>query len=88
MSKERQEAGGGLEAEEERTVFDFSGQDNLVPLEGGRETIFVNAAWMTMKKRAVKDRNYPFQIVLDLGELHGSLDRAPSTRKRSEINIV
>ncbi|OQU98472.1 hypothetical protein CLAIMM_04257 [Cladophialophora immunda] len=69
MSKERRQASGDRERHEEHTVFDFSGQGVLAPLDEGEETVFVNAAWMTMKKRAVTDRNPPFQILLDFASV-------------------
>lgn len=39
-------------------VYDFT---NLTP---GKETVFINAAWMTMEKGKVEKRNKP--IVIDL----------------------
>jgi len=39
-------------------VYDFT---NLIP---GKETVFINAAWMTMEKGKVEKRNKP--IVIDL----------------------
>jgi hypothetical protein len=51
---------------EERREFDFSegGVDRAI--ERGKETIFVNAGWMTMEKRKVERRNPPFVITLPL----------------------
>ncbi|ORY01422.1 Metallo-dependent phosphatase-like protein [Clohesyomyces aquaticus] len=41
--------------------------DNSLPsLEVGKETLFVNASWMTMKKRKVEERNFPLDISLRL----------------------
>lgn len=48
---------------EDRQEFDFSENDNG-PLEARKETVFVNAGWMTMEKRKVEKRNPPFVITL------------------------
>lgn len=50
--------------------FDFSeAGKGEGALETGKETLFVNAAWMTHQKRAVTERNMPFVITLLLGGL-------------------
>lgn len=63
-SKERQEAEG--ENIPIQRDFDFSGHGSEAKLEVGQETIFVNAAWMTMKKAIIETRNPPFVITLQL----------------------
>jgi len=35
-------------------------------LEVGKETVFVNAGWMTMAKTTTEERNPPFVVVLQL----------------------
>jgi hypothetical protein len=51
---------------ETRFAFDFSGNGDRRKLEAGRETVFVNAAWMTAKRRAVVERNHPITITMAL----------------------
>jgi hypothetical protein len=46
--------------------FDFTGNGEFESIDIGKETIFVNAAWMTMKKRAIQYRNQPFVVTVDL----------------------
>lgn len=47
--------------------FDFSGRGCLYrKAEYGNETIFVNAAWMTTKKRQVEHRNHPIVVTIPL----------------------
>jgi hypothetical protein len=46
--------------------FDFSETGPYGGVRRGEETLFVNAAWMTMKKTAVPQRNMPFAIRLPL----------------------
>lgn len=51
-----------------KSTFSFTGSKpgSLPPLEVGKETLFVNAAWMTMKKRTVEKRNLPIVIELQI----------------------
>ena len=49
------------------TEYNFSGEGSETPLQPGRDTIFVNAAWMTGRKREVINRNDPAVIVVVLG---------------------
>jgi hypothetical protein len=63
-SKERQEAED--ESVPMRRDFDFSGRGPDTILEVGQETVFVNAAWMTMKKTATTYRNPPFVVTVRL----------------------
>lgn len=51
---------------EDRQTFDFTAAGVDGAIEKGKETIFVNAAWMTMEKRKVERRNPPFLITLPL----------------------
>jgi hypothetical protein len=51
---------------EEKTSFDFSRDGSDGPIIQGEQTIFVNAAWMTMQKRAIQKRNTPFVVTLGL----------------------
>ena len=51
---------------EERQEFDFSTGGVDQAIKRGKETVFVNAGWMTMEKRKVKRRNPPFVITLPL----------------------
>lgn len=46
--------------------YDFSGKDSEPPLRLGRDTVFVNAAWMTGRKREVPDRNDPKVITINV----------------------
>ena len=46
--------------------FDFSGEGDQAALRLGIDTVFVNAAWMTGRKREVPDRNDPAVITLRL----------------------
>lgn len=64
MSKERQEA-EKIEAPM-KTAFDFTGNGEEKRLEVGKETVFVNAGWMTMKKSQWEYRNPPFVVTLAL----------------------
>ncbi|KAK4938869.1 hypothetical protein LTR10_020775 [Elasticomyces elasticus] len=50
----------------EGQIFDFSGRSRDVAIGRGEETIFVNAAWMTMQKRKSEKRNTPFLITIPL----------------------
>ena len=45
--------------------FDFSGDCSESELIPGRDTVFVNAAWMTGRKREVAERNDPCVITLN-----------------------
>jgi len=65
LSKERKEK-QGLDEPETRSIFDFSGAGNLAKLDARQETLFVNAAWMTGRKRDVEDRNQPIAITVTL----------------------
>ena len=47
--------------------YNFSGEGREPPLHPGRDTVFVNAAWMTGRKREVADRNDPAIITIVLG---------------------
>jgi len=50
-----------------RNAFDFSGSvEELGKAEQGKETIFVNAAWMTTRKRQIEERNRPIAITVTL----------------------
>ncbi|KAK3997907.1 Metallo-dependent phosphatase-like protein [Cladorrhinum sp. PSN332] len=49
-----------------KSEFDFSGDGEEERLVRGKETLFVNAGWMTMKKNATDYRNPPFVITLSL----------------------
>lgn len=54
--------------------FDFSEPGGAVVegeerLEAGKETVFVNAAWMRHEKRAVTERNTPFVMTLPVSGL-------------------
>ena len=49
---------------EEQQEFDFSGNGPLGSIAPGKETIFVNVAWMTMQKTTIVKRSPPFAIVL------------------------
>jgi hypothetical protein len=65
LSKERK-LEQNLDLPETQSVFDFSGigiHDKVYP---GKETIFVNAAWMTMKKAQIEERNQPLVITMSL----------------------
>jgi hypothetical protein len=55
-----------LSKSEGKTSFDFSENGSDAPIKLGEQTIFVNAAWMTMKKRADPKRNSPFVVSLGL----------------------
>jgi hypothetical protein len=46
--------------------FDFTESGPYGGVRPREETIFVNAAWMTMKKAAVPQRNMPFVVILPL----------------------
>ena len=48
------------------SIFDFTETGPYGGVTRGQETIFVNAAWMTMKKSAVLQRNMPFVVILPL----------------------
>ncbi|KAF7343465.1 Metallo-dependent phosphatase-like protein [Mycena venus] len=61
--RKRQE---GLEGPETRCEFNFSSQGVEEAVDIGRETVFVNAAWMTTKKTKVEDRNMPIVVTLTL----------------------
>jgi hypothetical protein len=52
-----------------RREFDFSGHGGEAKLEVERDTVFVNAAWMTHDKRKVTERNMPIVITLPLSVL-------------------
>jgi hypothetical protein len=67
MSKERKEA-FELTGPEFCSDFDFSGFGEHPKLLAKNETLFVNAAWMTTKKRKVQDRNQPISVTLPLEE--------------------
>jgi len=56
------------EAEEARldSDFEFSGLGNEAEIEHWKETVFVNAAWMTMRRVAIVARNPPFSMTLRL----------------------
>jgi len=41
--------------------WDLSGEDS----SAGQETLYVNASWMTMKKRKIKGRNMPIVITIE-----------------------
>jgi hypothetical protein len=64
LSRERRRAEGQEVDEAEpwskKVEFDFKG------LPGGKETLFVNAAWMTSEKRKVEERNMPVVVNLQL----------------------
>ncbi|KAI8828864.1 Metallo-dependent phosphatase-like protein [Chytriomyces cf. hyalinus JEL632] len=53
--------GSGLKM---RTFFDFSGSGEDEVLRRGKETVFVNAAWMTTQKGRVDERNMPLSVLL------------------------
>lgn len=55
-----------LSKSEGRNEFDFSRKGLEAPIIHRDQTIFVNAAWMTMQKRAVPKRNSPFVVSLGL----------------------
>jgi hypothetical protein len=63
---DRDEVAGAqeLSRSEGKTSFDFSGNGSDGSIKQGDQTIFVNAAWMTMQKRAVQKRNSPFVVSL------------------------
>lgn len=63
-SKELQDRGGNFKPAQ--TKFDFSGNGSDRELVLGSETLFVNAAWMTMKKTDTTYRNPPFTILLKM----------------------
>ena len=67
LSKERRYE-QGIEGFETRSLFDFSPDGSERNLDRGKETIFVNAAWMTTKKTKVQERNMPHVMVLTLGD--------------------
>ena len=64
LSKERKEE-ENLDGPETCFAFDFSGNGDCEKIDA-EETVFVNAAWMTMKKRHVTERNHPIAITLAL----------------------
>jgi hypothetical protein len=54
-----------LSKPEGQNEYDFTEYgSSSSPVRHGAETIFVNAAWMTMEKRAVPKRNSPFVVKL------------------------
>ena len=55
------EVGGG-------SSFDFSEVGPYGEIRRGEETIFVDAAWMTMKSTAVSQRDMPFTVRILLRE--------------------
>jgi hypothetical protein len=65
LSKERKEE-QNLTGLKTQSVFDFSGNGAYGKIDAGKETIFVNAAWMTQKKRQVQERNQPIMITISL----------------------
>ena len=46
-----------------KSNFDFTGHEII---DIGKETVFVNAAWMTMKKRSIQHRNQPIMVTIDM----------------------
>jgi hypothetical protein len=64
LSEERKQA-EGLPGPETISVFDFTGSGSHPKLMPGKETVFVNAAWMTQKKRQIKERNPPVVVTLN-----------------------
>ena len=57
----------GLNALETKTMFNFSGEDDSDQMiEVGRETLFINSAWMTMKKSQSAERNQPIVVRIAL----------------------
>ena len=51
-------------------AYDFSSGAHEPPLHSGNDTVFVNAAWMTGRKREVADRNIPVVITISLETLN------------------
>ena len=51
---------------EEESKYDFSGDGQHAELQAGKQTLFVNAAWMTGRKDQVPERNSPVTITLTL----------------------
>jgi hypothetical protein len=63
VSRERREE-ENRDGPETQSAFDFSGSGDYQKLVAGEETVFVNAAWTTMKKWQVEERNSPIVITL------------------------
>lgn len=57
-----------------RNEFHFYERGSSWPITRGSETVFVNAAWMTMEKRAVPVRNDPFVVKLGLPSPHSEME--------------
>jgi len=49
-----------------RTGFDFSGDGAEGKLKTKEETIYVNVAWMTLRKTSIEDRSMPIIVTLTL----------------------
>jgi hypothetical protein len=65
LSRERKQE-ESRDGPETLVAFDFSGSGGFEKVDSGKETVFVNAAWMTMKKRQVTERNLPITITVAL----------------------